>query len=122
MAYTRSNLKEFPNASPAFKRLNPHLFSVGAVEASQPECAPTQALERGSPKRQKSGAVVVRVSLVAHRLRLLDDDNNVGSLKPLRDAVAKTIGIDDGDARIAFECAQVETKGQEGVTVKIETV
>ena len=29
-----------------------------------------------------------RVALVAHRRRLLDDDNNVASMKPLRDAVA----------------------------------
>ena len=113
---------EFANASDTFKRLNPHLFGVGAVEAGEPKPIVASALVGGGAQRQKSGAVLVRISLVAHRRRLTDDDNNTGSFKPLRDAIARSIGIDDGDARIAFECGQVETKGQEGVTVKIETL
>lgn len=111
---------EFANASDTFKRLNPHLFGVGGVETGKPKPIVAQALVGGGAKRKQGGAVLVRISLVAHRRKLTDDDNNTGSFKPLRDAIARSLGIDDGDARIAFECGQVETKGQEGTSVRIE--
>ena len=64
--------------------------------------------------------MVVRVSLIVCSRRELDDDNLRGSLKPLRDAIADTLGIDDGDKRIRFEYGWHETKGEEGVMVKVE--
>jgi hypothetical protein len=60
--------------------------------------------------------------MVAYRKRLLDDDNLVGSLKPIRDAVAKWLGVDDGDKRVRWECGQVETHGATGVSVKVEVL
>jgi hypothetical protein len=39
----------------------------------------------------------------------LDDDNLVGSLKAVRDAVAEWIGVDDDDPRIHFEYTQART-------------
>ena len=51
-----------------------------------------------------------------------DDDNLIASIKPLRDAIAASIGIDDGDKRIAFQYQQLQTKGREGVLVHIEVI
>jgi hypothetical protein len=62
----------------------------------------------------------VVVSLVVFLRIALDDDNLSGGLKWLRDAIARSLGIDDGDRRIKFECAQAITSGREGTVVKIE--
>lgn len=62
------------------------------------------------------------ISLVGHRRRKLDDDNFVGACKHLRDAIAASLGIDDGDPRLRWEYSQHETAGAEGVMVKIERV
>lgn len=97
--------------------------AVGVVEAGQSERAAAPALDRGGAERQGGeGGVVWRVALVAHRRRLLDDDNNVASMKPLRDAVAETLGLDDGDRRVSWECGQVRTDGAEGVAVRVEEI
>lgn len=105
---------------PDFRKRNPHLF-VGGLETKVAESVALPALESRPQKRSKSkGGVAVCVTFITKRRRLLDDDNNVGSLKPLRDAVAEYIGIDDGDSRIAFEYHQIKTTGKEGVVVKIE--
>lgn len=96
---------------------------VRRVEAHQSQQASAQTLERCLPKREgrKSGVVCV-VSFVALLWRPLDDDNLIASIKPLRDAVAASIGIDDGDSRIRFQYEQLQTKGREGVLVHIETI
>ena len=59
------------------------------------------------------------VSLVGHRRRKLDDDNFVGACKHLRDAIAASLGLDDGDPRLRWEYGQHETHGVEGVSVTI---
>lgn len=109
----------FDNASESFKRLNPHLFGVGAVAPSQPKpgglspAPATDALE-------KRGSFSLVVSLVSFRRKLLDDDNLSGSCKHLRDAISASLGLDDGDRRIRWEYGQVESRGKTGVAVKIE--
>lgn len=121
-------MKQLPqNASEAVRRLNPHLWPgrppLGGVETSQPKSTPAQALARGSSRPQKrKGSVDAIITLVACRHRLLDSDNNAASFKPLRDAVAETIGIDDGSNRIRWEHEQIETKGEQGVIVKLQPV
>lgn len=109
---------DFPHASPAFKLRNPHLFGLGAVVAAEPKQDRRQPQGDTGGKETRQGRVVV--SLVALRRRLMDDDNFIGSCKWLRDAIAATLGIDDGDPRIRFEYAQCRTDGQTGVLVKIE--
>jgi hypothetical protein len=60
------------------------------------------------------------VTLVVHRRRLLPDhDNLVGGCKHLRDAIADWLGLDDADANVNWEYAQVATAGPEGVAVAI---
>lgn len=117
-------MKDIPqNVSQSFKDLNPHLYLVGAVETkvTQPVAAP--ALARGSSKlKGRKRCAVVLVTFTAHRRRILDDDNNVASIKPLRDAVASHLQVDDGDSRIKWECGQCSTTGEEGVIITIQTI
>lgn len=111
---------EFSHASESFKRLNPQLF--GAVAPTHHQ-KPKRNQRGQSPNRvleQVPNGVAIRVHFVAFRHRLFDDDNNVNSFKQLRDAIAATLGIDDADRRITFECSQVKTDGEQGVVVKIE--
>jgi len=100
------------------KRINPHLF-VGGVEKRFTKRDVAAALDKAIQARpERTGSVVV--SLVSYRRKELDSDNLVGGLKPLRDAIANSIGIDDGDKRIRFEYGQIVTTGHEGTMVKIE--
>ena len=109
---------EFPNASESVKRLNPHLFAVGAVETRQSEQAAPLV---SRPQGQQAGKTSVgyRVCLVAHLKRPMDGHDNLrASLKPLVDAIAATLGIDDGDKRIEWDYHQIKDR-TEGVAVKI---
>jgi hypothetical protein len=114
--------------SDAVRRLNPELFTasgalgaVGATKHRQPAGALVgrQAPQPSRPARLVAGAEVT-VTLVAHLARRLDTDNLAHALKPLRDAIAGTLEVDDGDERLRWEYGQVETRGREGVTVKVE--
>lgn len=119
-------MSELPkNASESFKRRNPHLYGnqVGKVEASQSKPAPVQTLVSGKQKQQGGPRRLgIVISMCVHRRRIVDDDNNVGSCKPLRDAIAKSIGLDDGDKRIAWQYTQLPTRGSEGIQVTIENL
>lgn len=113
------NLPDKPSES--FKKRNPHLYGLGRLEADKPKQAPVETLVRATKERKerKDGLGIV-VSLLTLRRRLLDDDNSVGALKPLRDAISANLGIDDGDKRIKWQYGQHLTTGQEGVIVRIE--
>lgn len=75
--------------------------------------APAHEAQAGSPRR-------LVVSLIGLRTRTLDDDNFVGACKHLRDAIAATLCLDDGDKRIKWQYSQQPTQGVEGVLVRIE--
>lgn len=47
------------------------------------------------------------VTFTRHSCKVLDSDNLAGALKHVRDALAREIGIDDGDERIRYEYKQV---------------
>ena len=113
---TREQLAEILRR-PAVAALNPHLGAVASPEHSKP--APT--LERDLPPKQSSqGGMGVRVTIIGLRRRKLDDDNFAAGAKPLRDAIAKSLLIDDGSDRIRFEYGQVVSAGAEGSIVRIE--
>ena len=63
---------------------------------------------RGSPLRAgvrpRDQTLTVRLTRIAPRS--LDSDNLAGALKAVRDGVADALGMDDGDARIAWAYAQ----------------
>jgi hypothetical protein len=114
--------------SDAVRRLNPELFSasgpLGAVGATKHRQPPGALVGRQTPQPSRPARLVagaeVTVTLTAYLARRLDPDNLAGALKPLQDAVAGWLGIDDGDERLRWEYGQVETRGREGVTVKVE--
>jgi hypothetical protein len=94
---------------------------VGAVEAGVPKPAATQALDSPRPQRKAGkGSVEAVVTITVCTRKLYDSDGYVSACKPLRDAIAKSLGIDDGDPRIRFEYASTASRGTEGCVVKIE--
>lgn len=111
-------LRQWPNASESTIRAN---LDVRPVETRQRERSSLRPLDKGIQKRQKGkGSVAVVVTLVTCRSRELDDDGNVAALKPLRDAIAESLRLDDADKRIRFEYSQCETRAENGVIVKIQ--
>lgn len=60
------------------------------------------------------------VTIVSFRRRLLDSDNHIAGCKPARDAIARTLGIDDGSEQVRWCYGQVQTDGEQGTIVKIE--
>lgn len=111
----RLSLNEFLE----LKRRKPQLFGVGSVSSAEPEPA---ARRKRSPKDSSKsvGKECLVVSLVGFRQRLLDGDNFVGACKALRDAIANTLHVDDGDKRITWQYQQIQTCGDEGILVRIE--
>lgn len=96
---------------------------VGRLQKQKPKSdtlPPLDYSQKGKSRRERR--MVVIVTLVSFRHRLLDSDNCEGSFKGLRDAVARSIGVDDGDKRFRWECRQVETAGKEGTLVTIEVI
>jgi hypothetical protein len=115
-------MSELPkNVSESVRKLNPHLYGLGAVAPTKRERSPVSALDQGGKQRRKrSGSVVIRVAIISCRHREVDRDSNIYSLKPIQDAISASLGIDDGDARIRFYFGQVEDPGgEEGLIVKI---
>lgn len=116
-----SNLPENPSES--FKRLNPHLYPLDTMAPTKRERRPVAALDK-KPRNVKgsTSGVALIVTLIACRHRILDCDNSIAGFKALRDGIARTFGIDDGDPRIRWEYGQQQTNGHPGVIVKIERV
>ena len=89
-----------------------------APEAQQPERS--RSLDSQKPRREKrKGRVAVVVSIIACRARETDEDNFIAGTKWLKDSIAASLGLDDGDKRIRWEYGQAETRGEQGVIVKI---
>jgi hypothetical protein len=112
----------FENASESFKALNPHLFVGGLPSplAKQIASCPLDSVVEGGKASQKGVGQRYRVTITVHRKRLLDSDNHIGGLKPLRDAIASWLKMDDGDDGVAWEYHQLKTAGTTGTFVKIE--
>lgn len=113
------------HVSASVRRLNPDLFRVGRLDPPIHREPPRALVSREptQPRRSRrlpKGADVT-VTLCAYLWRRLDPDNLGHALKPVQDATASWLGIDDGDPRCRWEYGQVETRGAQGVAVKIET-
>ena len=103
----------------------PHLAPVGAVAPPLAQPHPRPALDRQpAPQARRATRVAsgprVRVTLIAFRRRLQDSDNSIASMKPLRDEIARWLGLDDSDDCVSWEYGQQATRGSEGVAVRIE--
>lgn len=112
------------NVSESTKRRNPELYGLCPVAAVEREPRAKDALVKVSrPQRRRRGRVEVLVTIIVFRARCLDDDNSAsGGTKALRDAIAASLGYDDGDSRIRFQYGQCQTAGATGCIVRIETV
>lgn len=116
MKYTTLDLKGLPDG---IKKLNPNLFDLaGRVETAEREPNPKPALERKPPAKQGARTVMV-VRIVTFTRHVQDDDNHQSGCKGLRDIISRWLGIDDGDARIRFEYAQVRSLNRQGTMVLI---
>ena len=63
---------------------------------------------------------VLRITIIRFCHREFDSDNLAGGYKPLRDAIAAWLGLDDSDRVISWEYGQFLTRGIEGTAVRIE--
>jgi hypothetical protein len=96
-------------------------LALGALAASKREPSPKPALDKKQrPRKKGSSRLALVCSIIACRHRLLDDDNGIAGAKPLRDAIARMLGIDDADPRIRWEYGQLRTDGEQGTIVKLE--
>lgn len=112
----------FPHASKAFKAKNPHLFgsNLGALDRDQRKPSQVSPLDRGHATRQsRKNRLGICVEITAFRRRLLDNDNLIAGCKALRDAIAHSLGLDDGDPRIDWQYRQVVTSQEPGTLVRV---
>jgi hypothetical protein len=115
------NLKDFPLHVQIKIREQIRRDDLRRVEANKPEPTIAPSLVSGDKEQGRSpGRIEISVVLVAILGRPMDDDNLVGSFKPLRDLIAEELGIDDGDERIRFSYGQVQSRGTQGVIVRVE--
>lgn len=109
----------FPGISPDV--LARSAAPVASVESPKREPGAAKALERKPPRRAKGkGRTHLVVSLISCRRGILDGDNCVAGYKPLRDAIAQRLGVDDGDPVVRWQYGQCETSGEIGTIVVIE--
>lgn len=85
---------------------------------TQPDALPAlDAKPQNRPGRK--GRVAIVVTITSHRRAELDDDNLIAGIKPLRDAIARSLALDDRDKRLRFEYRQIQTSGVTGTHVVI---
>lgn len=100
----------------------PKAGPMGAVPDPKPKPDALPALDEGPTTRsRREKRLVIVVTFISMRRKVLDNDNLCGSCKALRDAVAKSIGLDDGDKRFRWQYEQFRTEGAGGTLVIIET-
>lgn len=100
-----------------------YLDSLGASLPQKREQGPKPTLDAKPPRfKKRKGGVALVVTLVTFRHRETDTDNNVASLKGIRDAVARSLGVDDADPRIKWCYGQARTDGETGTIVRIEVL
>ena len=105
---------------PGMQKANPALGGVSSQE-HKPKSRP--ALVKNAPRRQSGQASLdVIIRIVAVRNFYCDEDNSRTAYKPLQDAIAKSLGVDDGADCIRFEYGQLYSPGPEGTIVVIQTV
>ena len=97
----------------------------GVAQLGHTERKPTalSTLDKNPPhKPRRKKCVAILVEIVSFRVRELDADNLVGGSKHLRDCIAHSLGVDDGDKRLRWRYRQVVTEGSTGTLVRIERI
>ena len=63
------------------------------------------------------------MTFFVRKRKLMDEHDNLkASLKPLVDAIAASLRLEDKDPRLRWQYAQVKTTGTLGVTVTLELI
>lgn len=97
---------------------------VGSIPTSKSKqnTLPTLVeVPKGSRHRKRK--VLVIVTLIRCGTNLLDDDDNLPfAFKATKDVISTVLGVDDADRRVAWQYGQLQTKGEKGTIVTIETV
>ncbi len=93
---------------------------AGLSAAQRKQNAVVKSSARDADENRGPSRVVV--SFICFRSRPCDDDNLQFGCKWLRDAIANSLGIDDGDKRFRWQYGQLQTNGPDGVTVTIQTL
>lgn len=116
-------------ANESTRRRNPGVFGVGGLHADKPEQEQRRTLEQAKQEAKACGrrvpkgvGAIIRVHLIRVGGRPLDEDNCIAGYKPLRDAIAARLGLDDADSGIDWEYSQVRTRGRRGTIVKMEMI
>lgn len=119
---TREQLQAlFPRASESFLRDNADSGSLGGRETAQRKRDPVQALERRArPRPVRKARVAVVITIIGFTNAFSDDDNIGAGAKSLRDCIAASLGVDDGDKRLKWEYVACQTAGREQYLVRIQ--
>lgn len=92
------------------------------VRARRAKSQRTEAFVRGIAaglRRMRAAGYEVTITRIGPRR--LDDDGATASAKHVRDGIADALGLDDGDARIAWRVEQRKSAPREyGVEVRVE--
>lgn len=95
------------------------LGAVGGKERKRDSNATLVRHKSRQPRRE--GRVAVLVTIITCRNRLCDSDNSgMGGNKALRDAIADSLGADDGSPAIGWQFGQCLTHGEQGTIVLIQ--
>lgn len=116
----------------------------GGLGSSIPEPNPGRALVESASAQEAGNAGVARsddagntsgrcggkgkegvlvVTFFVRKRKLMDEHDNLkASLKPLVDAIAASLRLEDKDPRLRWQYAQVKTTGTLGVTVTLELI
>lgn len=95
--------------------------ALGGLPQPERQQNPIPALDQ-KPTREPGGkrGVAIVVTLIRCGPKELDGDNLQTSFKSLRDAISKSLGVDDADRRITWQYRQCPGRGQQGTIVKID--
>jgi hypothetical protein len=110
--------KYFPNATRSVYEANRFVPSRLASPERKPD--PVSSLvKRTQVQRSRKSRVVICVEIIACKHRRLDFDNLIAGFKCLRDCIATSLGVDDGDRRLRWAYGFCQTTGREQTIVRI---
>ena len=110
----------------AIKKHGPHAYIHALGPVGDPQSQPDQAsgalVRKLSPHEEGQDRVGVCVTIVRFGHSKMDEDNLIAGAKPLRDAIAKSLELDDADERIIWLYRQVIGGGRCGTLVKADAI
>lgn len=117
----RKRLEEAARALGSTTYSDCKVTALAGLDNPKREHPSVQALAGSTPaKARRKTSVVICVEIVRYGVRALDEDNLIAGAKPLRDAIARSLGVDDADKRIRWRYSQVLTECSTGTLVRIE--